>query len=561
MPRSYTPPVSTIAEWLALADALGIAYGVLVQASVTGFDNSVLLDAITAAPDRLRGIAVVPADVTAAELKRLHGLGIRGIRCNTRNLGGVSFEAAGDLARRVAPLGWSIQFLLRPEQLETLGDAHPGDAGPARRHRPLRSSPIQPSPASPNASSACSIPATATSSSPGPTASARDNTYAPVAPIASALVASHPERLIWGSDWPHTELWDNVPDDADLLDATETWLGSGSRARSRLLRDAPPPLLLRLKDRLRDRRPPALTGLWPPVTTPFADDGSVDFGKLVKHSQALLDEGATGLAILGTTSEANSLTLDERRRAIDAHVEAGIPAAKLMPGTGACAVDDVVALSRHAGDLGAAAVLLVPPFFYKGVSDDGVFAFMARVIEKAGAKVPRIMLYHIPPMAAVGWSIPLIARLREAFPGLIVGLKDSSGDKDNTKAIVEAFRDDFAVFPGAEVYLKEALDWGAKGCISATANVNARAIAKLLREQGRARRPRAAGRAQRRPHRDPVARPHPLDQGGPGAALPRRHLGQRPATAGSGVGRSQGRSQGRQGARRSGLGEADGASC
>jgi 4-hydroxy-tetrahydrodipicolinate synthase len=228
---------------------------------------------------------------------------------------------------------------------------------------------------------------------------------------------------------------------------------------------------------------PALTGLWPPVTTPFADDGSVDFGKLVKHSQALLDEGATGLAILGTTSEANSLTLDERRRAIDAHIEAGIPAAKLMPGTGACAIDDVVALSRHAGDLGAAAVLLVPPFFYKGVSDDGVFAFMARVIEKAGAHVPRIMLYHIPPMAAVGWSIALIGRLRDAFPGLIVGLKDSSGDKDNTKAIVEAFRDNFAVFPGAEVYLKEALDWGAKGCISATANVNARAIATLLRNK------------------------------------------------------------------------------
>jgi 4-hydroxy-tetrahydrodipicolinate synthase len=224
---------------------------------------------------------------------------------------------------------------------------------------------------------------------------------------------------------------------------------------------------------------PALTGLWPPATTPFANDGSVDFGRLVKHSQTLLDEGATGLAILGTTSEANSLTLDERRRAIDAHVAAGIPASKLMPGTGACAIDDVVALSRHAGDLGAAAVLLVPPFFYKGVSDDGLFAFIARVIEKAGAKVPRIMLYHIPPMAAVGWSIPLIARLREAFPGIFVGIKDSSGDKENTKALIEAFRD-FAVFPGAEVYLKEALDWGARGCISATANVNARAIVKLL---------------------------------------------------------------------------------
>lgn len=225
-----------------------------------------------------------------------------------------------------------------------------------------------------------------------------------------------------------------------------------------------------------------LTGLWPPVTTPFTNDGSVDYAKLVKHSQNLLDEGSTGLAILGTTSEANSLSLDERRRAIDAHVEAGIPASRLLPGTGACAVDDVVALTRHAGELGAAAVLLLPPFFYKGVSDDGLFEFVARVIEKCGSSVPRIFLYHIPPMAAVGWSIPLIARLREAFPGLIAGLKDSSGDAQNTKAIIEAF-DDFAVFPGAEVYLLEALGWGARGCISATANVNARAIADLIRDK------------------------------------------------------------------------------
>lgn len=227
---------------------------------------------------------------------------------------------------------------------------------------------------------------------------------------------------------------------------------------------------------------PALTGLWPPVTTPFADDLSVDYKRLVTHSKTLLEEGATGLAILGTTSEANSLTLDERRRVIDAHLDADIPASRLLPGTGACAVDDVVALTRHAGEIGAAAVLLLPPFFYKGVSDDGLFAFVARVIERTGAKVPRIMLYHIPPMAAVGWSIPLIGRLREAFPGIIAGIKDSSGDADNTRKVIEAF-DDFAVFPGAEVYLLDALGWGAKGCISATANINARAIASLIREK------------------------------------------------------------------------------
>jgi 4-hydroxy-tetrahydrodipicolinate synthase len=223
-----------------------------------------------------------------------------------------------------------------------------------------------------------------------------------------------------------------------------------------------------------------LTGLWPPVSTPFADDGSVAYDKLVEHSRALLEAGATGLAILGTTSEANSLTLDERRRAIDAHVDAGISPRRLLPGTGACAVDDVVALTRHAGQLGVAAVLLLPPFFYKNVSDEGLFAFVAQVIERTGARVPRIMLYHIPPMAAVGWSHALIARLRAAFPGIIAGMKDSSGDAEHTRRTIEAFADGFAVFPGAEVYLLSALRQGARGCISATANINAKAIAELI---------------------------------------------------------------------------------
>lgn len=223
----------------------------------------------------------------------------------------------------------------------------------------------------------------------------------------------------------------------------------------------------------------ALTGLWPPVSTPFADDGSVATDKLVAHSRTLLDEGATGLAILGTTSEANSLTVDERRRVIDAHVDGGVDAGRLLPGTGACAVDDVVALSRHAGEIGAAGVLLLPPFYYKGVSDDGLFEFVARVIERCGGSVPRIMLYHIPPMAVVGWSHDLIARLIEAFPEIVVGIKDSSGDVDHTLSLIDTFPD-FAVFPGAEVYLLRAMRHGASGCISATANVNAKGIVKLL---------------------------------------------------------------------------------
>ncbi|MCB1487148.1 MAG: dihydrodipicolinate synthase family protein [Bauldia sp.] len=224
---------------------------------------------------------------------------------------------------------------------------------------------------------------------------------------------------------------------------------------------------------------PALTGLWPPVATPFGPDGDVDLPRLVRHSKTLLADGAHGLALLGTTSEANSLTLDERRRVIDAHVEGGIDPARLLPGTGACAIGDAVTLTRHAGEIGAAAVLLLPPFYYKNATDEGIYAFVSTVIERAGADAPRIMLYHIPQMAGLGWSLELIERLKTAFPEIVVGIKDSAGKYDHTEALVEAFPG-FSVFPGAEVYLLKALRVGAAGCISASANINARGIRALL---------------------------------------------------------------------------------
>jgi 4-hydroxy-tetrahydrodipicolinate synthase len=224
---------------------------------------------------------------------------------------------------------------------------------------------------------------------------------------------------------------------------------------------------------------PQLTGLWPPVSTPFDETGAVDPHRLTTHAKALLAEGASGLAILGTTSEANSLTLGERRGVIDACLAAGIPASALLPGTGASAVEDAAELSRHAATTGAAGVLLLPPFYYKAVTDDGLFAFVARLIERCGASVPRIVLYHIPPVAVVGWSTPLTRRLIEAFPGVVVGMKDSSGDLAHVKEVIDAFPN-FAVFPGSEMLVLEAMRAGAVGCISATANVNARAIASLL---------------------------------------------------------------------------------
>lgn len=225
--------------------------------------------------------------------------------------------------------------------------------------------------------------------------------------------------------------------------------------------------------------PVILGGLWVPTATPFSPSGGVNLERLVFHGRRLLEQGATGLAILGTTSEANSLTLDERRAVIDAVLGAGVPAARVLPGTGSASIADAITLTRHATAAGCAGVLLLPPFYYKNISDDGLFAFVANLIEACGSFVPRILLYHIPPQAVIGWSISLIDRLRSAFPDVVVGMKDSSGDRARIKTVLATFPN-FAVFPGSESGLIELMNAGAAGSIAATGNINARAVADLI---------------------------------------------------------------------------------
>jgi 4-hydroxy-tetrahydrodipicolinate synthase len=191
-----------------------------------------------------------------------------------------------------------------------------------------------------------------------------------------------------------------------------------------------------------------------------------------------LDQGAGGLAIFGTTSEANSMAPAERMALLDKLVAAGIPAQKLMPGTGACAMTDAVDLIKHAIGHGCGGVLMLPPFYYKGLPDDGIFAFIAGVIDKVGSAALRMYLYHIPPVAVVGYSLDLVGRLIRAYPETVVGLKDSSGDWSNTAALLERYPG-FAVFPGSEVFLLDALRRGGAGCITATGNINAAGIARL----------------------------------------------------------------------------------
>jgi 4-hydroxy-tetrahydrodipicolinate synthase len=168
----------------------------------------------------------------------------------------------------------------------------------------------------------------------------------------------------------------------------------------------------------------------------------------------------------------------ERMALLDRLIEAGIPAQKLMPGTGACAMTDATILVRHAVDHGCGGVLMLPPFYYKGVSDDGIFAFISGVIDKVGSSALRLFLYHIPPMAVVGFSLDLVGRLIRAYPETVVGLKDSSGDWSNTAALLDRFPG-FAVFPGSEVFLLDGLRKGGAGCITASGNVNVPGIKRV----------------------------------------------------------------------------------
>ncbi|MDJ0684521.1 MAG: dihydrodipicolinate synthase family protein [Alphaproteobacteria bacterium] len=221
------------------------------------------------------------------------------------------------------------------------------------------------------------------------------------------------------------------------------------------------------------------TGVLAPVSTPFKQDLSPDTERLVALCRWLLNEGADGLAVFGTTSEANSIGMADRMRLTEALVEAGAPAAKLLPGTGTCALSDTVALTKHAVELGCGGVLVLPPFYYKNPSDDGLYASFAETIERVGDSRLQLYLYHFPQMAGVGIPLAVIERLVAAYPDTIAGLKDSSGDWANTEAVIKTFPS-MHVFPSSEARVVDALKIGGAGCISASANINARAIRALI---------------------------------------------------------------------------------
>jgi 4-hydroxy-tetrahydrodipicolinate synthase len=207
-------------------------------------------------------------------------------------------------------------------------------------------------------------------------------------------------------------------------------------------------------------------------------DLAPDADATLAHCRWLLANGCNGIGLLGTTGEAPSFAKDARRALVENIIEGGIPGERLILGTGAAALADAVELTRHGTDAGVAGCLVVPPFYFKNVADDGLYAYYAELIERVGHDGLRLYLYHFPQMSAVPIPHGVIARLMEGFPGIIAGAKDSSGDFDNMQNLIRNFPD-LEVFSGTERYLLAILEAGGTGCISAGANVISGAIGAL----------------------------------------------------------------------------------
>ncbi len=207
------------------------------------------------------------------------------------------------------------------------------------------------------------------------------------------------------------------------------------------------------------------------VLTAMHDDLSLDLDRMAAHSRWLLANGCNGLGILGTTGEANSLGISERIAVMEGMVERGIPAATLLPGCGTTAIPDTVLLTKRAEALGIRGVLLLPPFFYKNPSEDGLFAYYSEVVQRVGGGI-KLYFYHFPAQSAVPITLPLIERLLKAWPGAFKGIKDSTGDWANTSAYANAFaKDGFEVYCGDDSLLHANLNNNGAGCITAASNV------------------------------------------------------------------------------------------
>jgi 4-hydroxy-tetrahydrodipicolinate synthase len=212
------------------------------------------------------------------------------------------------------------------------------------------------------------------------------------------------------------------------------------------------------------------SGVYCAATTPVTTDGNPDFHLFTAHCKALLEEGCDGVALLGTTGEANSFGLKQRMDILEKAIAGGVAPEKLLPGTAQTAIADTIEMTRHAVQAGVHGVVLLPPFYYKGVSAEGIYRAYARIIEGVKDDRLKVVLYHIPQVSGVAIPHEVIARLRKDYPGVVVGIKDSSGDLENMKAMIAAFPD-FGVLAGADPLLLPLIQAGGAGCITASSNL------------------------------------------------------------------------------------------
>lgn len=228
---------------------------------------------------------------------------------------------------------------------------------------------------------------------------------------------------------------------------------------------------------------PAPRGVFCAALTPLDEALAPDLPRFAEHCRWLIDEGCDGVALLGTTGEANSFSVSERKAMLEAVVAAGVDPKRLMPGTGVAALTETVDLTAHALSLGVTDVVLLPPYYYKGVSDDGLFASYSEVIERVGDARLRVVLYHIPQFSYAPISHDLIERLLKRYPATVVGIKDSAGDRANMSAMLKRFPG-FSVFPGADPLMLPLLAEGAAGCITAASNFIARDLQTVFQWHG-----------------------------------------------------------------------------
>lgn len=215
---------------------------------------------------------------------------------------------------------------------------------------------------------------------------------------------------------------------------------------------------------------PLIRGLWCATLTPIARTGGIDHARFAAHVHALFAQGVDGVAPFGTTGEGQSFAVDERRAGLDALLAAGVPGQRIVAATGCAALPETIALSRHALAAGCVACLVLPPFFWKDVTDDGLFAWYAQLIEGVADTRLRLMLYHLPQVSAVPLSVDLVARLAAAFPGTIAGIKDSEGNWEHTSGLLERVPQ-LAIVIGHEPHLPRLLRAGGAGTICGVANV------------------------------------------------------------------------------------------